>query len=409
MKKLLYPFMLFTGALFFMTSCESDPVGPGDPNAQPPLLTLEGTEVTVEPTDPFVVEVNVIPGDADIRSLAVYEDAELVDPTRLTFNGDPATANPIAIIGDDKTGFQYDVIVESHADEAVRTYRFETIDENNNTDSKSVTVTTVIEVMIVPPTLTYMGAANITVDPGLLVGLEFSAVAGSGDITTVEVHENGGLVTDVTRLYYGDTQTQFDVNPYTIPAADQQGFDMRLIYIRVPNTGGTNSYDVIFSTSDGQSATGSVNITTGTAISNTLQGVLLNSAGPSGTGGLDLDDGIGTGSADPIAEIRDLGIDIGQPGSDWKKKIEGVNDFEVRLITPGANGVPETFTFADVAMTEAIIGAFNSSPLNTWQTAVGDIYGVSDGTKYYLIRTVEINETTTSGDNSDNYVFDVKY
>jgi len=210
-------------------------------------------------------------------------------------------------------------------------------------------------------------------------------------------------------MEYGDTSTEFDANPYAIPVADQQGFSMRKIYIRTPNAGGTFTYDVKINAADGESATSSVDITTGTALTMNLQGVLLNSAGPVGTGGLDLDNGNGTGSNDPNAEIRDLGIDVNQPGSDWIKKIAGVNNYEVRLVTPGENGVPETFSFESTTFKEAIVGAYDASPVNEWITEVGDIYVVSNGIMYYLLKTVEVNETEAVGDNTDNYVFDVKF
>jgi len=412
MKKLLYPFMMLVGTMFLITSCETDPVGPGDPNADPPLVTLDGFVVTLAaPGDPFLVGVSAIPGDANLRTVAVYEDDVLIDPSRFLFGGVAAGANPIALSSDDVEGFMYDMEVTSHTDVAVRTYRFEVIDENNNSDSENVTVTT--QETVTPPTFTYMGGMNITTDPGSLIALQFDAVVGSGTLSTVEVLEDGALMTDFAgRLFYGDLSTEFDANPYALPAADQAGFSMRTIFVRAPNAAGTFSYDVRLTASDGETATSSIDVTTGTVgtpISTTLQGVLLNSAGPAGTGGLNLDTGTGTGSEDPAAEIRDLGIDISLPGSDWLRTIAGVNNFEVRTVTPGANGLPETFSFASTTTKEAIIGAFNSSSLNNEITNVGDLYAVSDGTSFYLLETIEINETATPGDNTDNYVFDVKF
>jgi len=40
-----------------------------------------------------------------------------------------------------------------------------------------------------------------------------------------------------------------------------------------------------------------------------LNGVLFNAGGPAGTGGLDMDNGMSTGSTDEAAEIKDQGID----------------------------------------------------------------------------------------------------
>lgn len=402
--------MFLLGGMLFMTSCETDPTDPGDPTKTPPLVTLAGTEITLEPGEAFVVGITAIPGDADLRSLGVYEDGVLVDPVRLEFNGVAASANPIILAAGDKGGFNdYDIVAVSHTDQSTRSYRYEVIDENNNSDSKTLTVTTFIEVMLVPPTFTYMGGATVTVDPGSLVALEFDAAVGSADLSTIEVYENGALITDVSRLFYGDLSTQFDANPYAIPAVDQQGFSMRKIYVRTPNAGGTFTYDLILSAADGETATGTIDVSTGTAITTTLEGVLLNSAGPAGTGGLDLDTGNGTGSSDSNSEIRDLGIDGGQTGSDWIRKIAGINNYEVRLVTPGQNGVPETFTFDNTNFKEAIVGAYDASPLNEWVTELGDLYVVSNGINYYLLNTIEINETETTGDNTDFYRFNVKF
>jgi hypothetical protein len=131
-------------------------------------------------------------------------------------------------------------------------------------------------------------------------------------------------------------------------------------------------------------------------------GVLLNQAGPAGTGGLDLDEGIGTGSSDDRAEIRDLGIDVGLPASDnWLQQIAPANDAIIATVN-------QELMFDEVITSAAIVDAFdaNNAVTETARLEGGEVFAVKRGEDYYLIRIAEINVVTT--DNSDNYVLDIK-
>ena len=68
----------------------------------------------------------------------------------------------------------------------------------------------------------------------------------------------------------------------------------------------------------------------------TILGALFNQAGPSGTGGLDLDTGASLGSTNANVEVRDMGIDTALPlANNWRQKIAGVNGTEIRYVKPG--------------------------------------------------------------------------
>lgn len=164
----------------------------------------------------------------------------------------------------------------------------------------------------------------------------------------------------------------------------------------------------------------------GTPLNNELSGVLLNQAGPAGTGGLDLDTGDGTGSSDAASEIRDLGIDCTiDPANaeNWRAQIGTINGANMVKVDPSALG--EGFSFAEVKTTEAIVEAYDagaaladgvSQNAQCDETAVtdvsdpavvGDIFSVLSDGKYYLIQIDEVN--AISGSNGDNYVISIKY
>jgi len=162
-----------------------------------------------------------------------------------------------------------------------------------------------------------------------------------------------------------------------------------------------------------------------TPIDATLTGVLFNQAGPTGTGGLDLDNGEGTGSADAEAEIRDLGLDctIPAPGLNWRRQIGTVNGADMVKVDETQ---VENFTFDNVSVKEEIEAAYttgtvlsdgtsvscssgNETPVTdvTEELVVGDMFVVLANDTHYLIRIDAINETDDS--NADNYELSIKY
>lgn len=218
-------------------------------------------------------------------------------------------------------------------------------------------------------------------------------------------------------------------NPFLITGADKDGatYEFRIN----PGTeivGDINTYSFEVTDEAGETDAVDVLITTvappGTPIDMTLTGVLLNQAGPAGTGGLSLDDGLGTGSLATEAEIRDLGIDCTIPmgTENWRAQFGTVNG--AVMVKVDATQV-ENFTFDNVDKKEAIQAAYDTgialddgisfSPTCV-ETAVTDASGdiavddmfvvLRDGV-YYLIRVDEVNPV--GGSNGDNIVFSIKY
>ncbi len=162
-----------------------------------------------------------------------------------------------------------------------------------------------------------------------------------------------------------------------------------------------------------------------TPLDMTLTGVLFNQAGPTGTGGLNLDNGEGTGSADAEAEIRDLGLDctVPAPGLNWRRQIGTVNGAD--MVAVDLTQV-ENFTFDNVTNKEQIIGAYDTgialsdgvsvNCATSNETAVtdvsdeltvGDLFVVLSNGTYYLIRIDAIDETDSN--NNDSYELSIKY
>ena len=148
-----------------------------------------------------------------------------------------------------------------------------------------------------------------------------------------------------------------------------------------------------------------------------LRGALFNRAGPAGTGGLDLDSGASTGSAEVSAELIDNGIDSGPIESNWLQRISGANGTELRQLIPNQNGLPETFTFEGVLTDQEISAVWtNGIPLSgtnsngepwTEVVQVGDLYIALREGQLYLIEVVDV--FIDSAANGDFYEMDIKF
>lgn len=161
-----------------------------------------------------------------------------------------------------------------------------------------------------------------------------------------------------------------------------------------------------------------------TPLEMTLNGVLFNQGGPTGTGGLDLDTGDSTGSTADAAEIQDEGIDIDiADANNWRQQISAANDAE--MLAADLDALPENFSFENVTSKEEVQAVFDTGAALTGSDAdcnctdsvsgeavsepvnAGDVFAVKRGDQYYLVRIDEVNNVAI--DNSDNYVVSIKY
>lgn len=298
---------------------------------------------------------------------------------------------------------------------------------------------------------TSCGDDPVIVDP---LGPDISLVADPGFLSSdSDVIINDGFAVKV-RLSSGDAQLQslsidagnskletsrFTVNsgaltsnnPLLITGADKDGvtYTIDITPSGTEQVGDITTYTFTVTADDGETASTDIVITTaavpGTDLEMSLSGVLFNQAGPSGTGGLDLDTGNGTGSADASAEIRDLGLDCTMnPGTfNWLRQIGTVNGADMVRVD---QTLIENFDFDAIDKKEPIVDAYTTAGIeladgtstncangstttvaNTSDVAEGDVFVVFANSTYYMIRVDAVNENNTN--NNDSYELSIKY
>jgi hypothetical protein len=227
------------------------------------------------------------------------------------------------------------------------------------------------------------------------------ASKGSGNLSEVAVFKDNVLLAPSRIKFEGNDAV---TNPTSVGTFDASALNWE-IEVTVDDHEAVHSYRFQVQAADGLTNSVALNITTvdpGTPVDMQM-GVLFNQAGPAGTGGLDLDTGIGTGSADTNAEIRDMGIDLGQPpATNWRQQIAPVNMSELRAAPAGT-------TWDEIATKESIQAGFNASGANINMTSKlqgGELFFVRRDNKYYFIRIAKVNVTTDN--NNDNYEIDIK-
>lgn len=254
-----------------------------------------------------------------------------------------------------------------------------------------------------------------TLDAGSTFSVKVSASADDSPLKAFAVYEDGVKVS-TSRLSVNGLPVA--ANPILLFDLEKNSFIWE-VDVTAHNDASLRVYEFEVAAENGKTASRTVDITTtvGTSVDE-ITGVLLNAAGPVNTGGLDLDAGIGTGSLNTIAEIKDEGIDLGQPNStNWRQQISGSNGATVKYLRPGENGLAEGFSFDDVQYKEDITDLFTDNGINFTLTndesvlksnvvSEGDIFVVERSNTYYLLSVVSIE--ITADDNADNYVFDIK-
>ncbi|MBR9921124.1 MAG: hypothetical protein GYB31_09815 [Bacteroidetes bacterium] len=269
-----------------------------------------------------------------------------------------------------------------------------------------------------------------TEDTAAFVSLGIQAETGTSSLKSLTITQDGTPVS-TDRIVIRDLRTDTDVtanNPLLITGDNTEGFEYEILLNPQDDFDVAAVYSFDVTDENGLTGSATITITTikpATPLDMTLVGVLFNAAGPTGTGGLDLDDGSSTGSASGDAEIRDLGIDCAEPDADnWLAQFGTVNGADMKRVDPGSL---EDFTFDGTDSKEVILQAYNTGaelsdgstvntsgcdavPLSVTDVAApvaGDVFVVESGGVYYLIEVEEVNVTTS--DNDDNYVLNIKY
>jgi hypothetical protein len=428
MKTLLKFSLLSILAIIGFTSCEDDLTGGGtgggtggtgggsDASPSTGLLTETGFvdfAATVMPQEAFSVRLQADRGDSPLSVLTITEDDTTVDFSRITIDGSAASSNPIVLFDTDKENFIKDITIVSQSGESTNTYVFRVEDEAGNFSTSSVTITT--EAQVVPPTILIEGSGMAMVAPNSIFSIPVTVSNVTTPLLKIGVLQDGQHI-EPSRLYYDDINNEFPINPVELPDADFNGF-MRTIFVRVHPDAGIRTYTIELEDISGAIYTRDLTIETGTSVTS-LNGVLFNSAGPAGTGGLDLDDGMSVGSDDMRADLKDEGIDLNQPAaSNWIRRISGANGAVVRHIFPGQNGLPDDFNFDNVSTSQQVASLFENGvsfvdtnidgdPISL-RVQTNDIFTVSANNTFYLIRVSGISETIDN--NQDSYMMDIRF
>lgn len=273
--------------------------------------------------------------------------------------------------------------------------------------------------------------ATLSTDSDVFINDGFSVkvrlIKGDAQLDNVEITA-GGVKLPTSRLTINGGAVPSN-NPFLVlgTAADGATYTFDIASSGTEEVGDITTYVFTVKDKNGKTDQADIVITTvaqpGTPLTSTLTGVLLNQAGPAGTGGLDLDTGTSTGSTAATAEIRDLGINCALPdASNWRKQIGTVNGAEMKKVNVA---MLENFTFDGVDKKESIQLAFTTGTtlangvsttcagVNTTVTnvsdevVVGDMFVVFANSIYYLVRINAVNNTTNS--NADSYEMSIKY
>ncbi|TVQ43183.1 MAG: hypothetical protein EA362_11880 [Saprospirales bacterium] len=257
------------------------------------------------------------------------------------------------------------------------------------------------------PTLSLVaGEDNIgaTFLPGEEFTFTITGQEGSEKLNAISFREGEDLM-DLSRIKInGDA---LNANPTLLFADNKTQFTFE-ISLTANNESGEYSGSIVLSDEANRSATIDFNyIIDRPSDLDSLMGVLLNSDGPIGTGGINLETGEGTGSADQSAHIRDLGINTDLiPAENWIQKIAPItaNGVTLKMI----NDAP---SFEEVIYSEQLEALYEegtevTSEGTAEKVQVGDTFVAKQGEQYFFFVIKEVNVTTD--DNMDNYVIDIK-
>lgn len=400
---------------FLFSSCGED--GLVTPEAGPKVDFVAGTNIITSDAsvgigENFTVNLVGTKGDGSMTTILINEAGTKVNLDRLTVAGLSSFGNPISLSNDLRSSFDFKITVKAHTDVSTKAYTFEVNDDNGNKTTKTINITTTGT----PPNITKpSGNLSTDTEPNTLILTNFAVSKGTSNLKSIEFFINNVKATDLSKIFINTIQTPIISNPYVLPASDKENFNKDIVFI-TPDQVGTYIYTIKFIDESGLSSSRDFTAFSGKKAT-VIEGILLNKAGVEGTGGLDLDTGLGTGSADSKAEIRDEGIVNDLTDQTWKQQISGVLGSEIKYLKKGQNGLLESFDFNNVIYKEEIPKFWSNGTAFTEKSAdnrlisnkvaIGDVFTVKDGDNYYMIRIKDIKVTTN--DNKDQYIIDVKY
>lgn len=256
------------------------------------------------------------------------------------------------------------------------------------------------------PTLAFSaGAGTIDGPADVPVSTDFviTVIAASGDssINQIVVEENGTAV-DASRVQLDGSPA--GSNPSPVGPTFGAGFTWAITITASDVADAVSTYTIRITDAAGLSDEVSVDITHINGLTESTAVLLRNQDGPVGQGGVDLNTGNETGSADPTADLVDMGIDLGAPSNDlnWIQKIGVVNNSEISI--PDAN-----FDYDAVASVAQLSAAFELGTKvdeTPEKVQTGDVLLVKSEGVFFAVKVTNVN--ITPDDNDDGYELSVK-
>lgn len=272
------------------------------------------------------------------------------------------------------------------------------------------------------PKVTLTATSDLTnLFQGDTLKLNLTSTKGDNPLKTFTVRLDGSAL-DFNKFFINGTKAS--ANPTLLFNSDKNGITNVVIGVLTKDLDPTKSHSVEIEVADdaAETAKGTVTFTlkTFTALTNTFTAKIINNAAGPNDGGLDLLTGntVAGGYEFPVltqpaanCSIRDRGLD-GTAGNPWKRVIQGVNGFNIRL--PKSTS-PELFKFDNITNRESLIKAWEAgvTPAADNQTSklnVNDVFLVNKGDNYFIVTITAIDDDNQSGTgkNLDKYTVSVK-
>ncbi len=422
MQKIILKLSLLTLLFFGLLVACTEEGGVRIPEEMPtgPTISLVAgpnqisSDATVPAGGTFTVQVSAQAGEAFLDIFSITRNGSNVPFDQLQFDQSDIAANPVLIINNDyKTSINWVIQITTDGSGAADTYTFTIQDENNQTASTSI----LIAQESAPPSLQFLEEApyfweDKTCPPDTRFTVRVLANKGTATLQTVSIFEDGLLITDLMRIQING----FDLfnNPTDVATDSRDGFDWE-ISIQTASDFGTKNYEIVVADENGQTASVALNVTTGTTVTVLSGKLLLNQAGPVGTGGINLLTGDGTGSSDANAHLKDEGIDTDLPvANNWKQQISGANGSVIRTL---GSDQPETFDYDNILLSEQIVELFvagqdltltnGAGEAITEKIEIGAILLVQNGENHFAVRVDDVS--VSPSDNADFYELSIKH
>ena len=392
--------LLLAASLILVNACTTD----DEAFVIPPSISLGSgadfisSDATIGVGTPIRVNLIATKGDNPMNVIEFLQDGSRIsDISRIEIDGAPASSNAPLLGGADADAVDWDVSIVPHAD-GTSTYTFSVSDAEGHSDQVSIDIT----IQAASPSLSFEGEGSNVIVTTDLYEVKVTVATNGVELSTISVSQDGNLITEMDKIYYGDVMTEFAPNPLDLTGDDVNGLTEQSIFIRVQDMG-TAEYTIEVTNTAGLTDSKSITLTRGTPINAEYTGVLLaNADGPNPTGGMDLYTGSTVSVFSGDADVIDSGID---GNGDWLQQIEPANGATMRELSQAQ--IDGGFSFVDIGFKEEIIDTWSGADdVTNPGVGIGDVFIINKDDDYFIIQCVLIE--TTPSDNEDKYEFDIK-